>query len=93
MLRGMSGSQGVAVALAILPSLLARPLLGTPASARRKQNVIFILADNVGYGDLGAYGGGNYAALQLRALISSQPRVCGLRNTSSILAAPRHVLR
>ena len=58
MLRGMSGSQGVAVALAILPSLLARPLLGTPASAQQKPNVIFILADNVGYGDLGAYGGG-----------------------------------
>jgi arylsulfatase A-like enzyme len=31
----------------------------TPASAQpQKPNVIFILADNVGYGDLGAYGGG-----------------------------------
>ena len=58
MLRGMSGSQGVAVALAILPSLLAQPLIGTPASAQQKPNVVFILADNVGYGDLGAYGGG-----------------------------------
>ncbi|MGO9699196.1 MAG: arylsulfatase, partial [Xanthobacteraceae bacterium] len=24
----------------------------------RKPNVVFILADNVGYGDLGSYGGG-----------------------------------
>ena len=31
----------------------------TPASAQQqKPNVVFILADNVGYGDLGAYGGG-----------------------------------
>ena len=46
------------MALAILPSLLAQPLIGTPASAQQKPNVVFILADNVGYGDLGAYGGG-----------------------------------
>lgn len=25
---------------------------------QQKPNVVFILADNVGYGDLGAYGGG-----------------------------------
>ena len=30
-----------------------------PASAQaQKPNVVFILADNVGYGDLGPYGGG-----------------------------------
>ena len=29
-----------------------------PAAAQQKPNVIFILADNVGYGDLGPYGGG-----------------------------------
>ena len=27
-------------------------------AADKKPNVVFILADNVGYGDLGAYGGG-----------------------------------
>ena len=32
--------------------------LGNIASAQTKPNVIFILADNVGYGDLGPYGGG-----------------------------------
>ena len=33
---------------------------GTPAVAQQppKPNVVFILADNVGYGDLGSYGGG-----------------------------------
>jgi hypothetical protein len=30
----------------------------TPIAAERKPNVVFILADNVGYGDLGSYGGG-----------------------------------
>ena len=29
-----------------------------PAVAQQKPNVVFILADNVGYGDLGSYGGG-----------------------------------
>ena len=28
-----------------------------PAAAQQKPNVVFILADNVGYGDLGPYGG------------------------------------
>jgi arylsulfatase len=29
-----------------------------PAAAQEKPNVVFILADNVGYGDMGPYGGG-----------------------------------
>ncbi len=29
-----------------------------PIAAGKKPNVVFILADNVGYGDLGSYGGG-----------------------------------
>ena len=45
--------------------LLAAALIGTAAvvstaacAADAKPNVVFILADNVGYGDLGPYGGG-----------------------------------
>src|ERR1700751_4228047 len=30
----------------------------TPIAADKKPNVVFIPADNVGYGDLGSYGGG-----------------------------------
>ncbi len=34
-------------------------VMAAPASAQQKKpNVVFILADNVGYGDLGPYGGG-----------------------------------
>ena len=31
---------------------------GRPAPPDQKPNILFILADNVGYGDIGAYGGG-----------------------------------
>ncbi len=34
-------------------------LCGASAAAAEKPNVVFILADNVGYGDMGPYGGGN----------------------------------
>jgi arylsulfatase len=41
-------------------ALLASVLLavGSSAAADEKPNVVFILADNVGYGDMGPYGGG-----------------------------------
>ena len=38
--------------------LLALPALAIAAPAANRPNVVFILADNVGYGDLGPYGGG-----------------------------------
>jgi arylsulfatase A-like enzyme len=43
----------------MLVSFAAVTVVGTPATAQEKKpNVVFILADNVGYGDLGPYGGG-----------------------------------
>src|SRR5512138_2674579 len=41
--------------------LLAVLTASTPIAAQQPQkpNVVFILADNVGYGDLGPYGGGS----------------------------------
>src|SRR5215211_7000681 len=46
--------------LAILALYAAVAFPSTPAAAQQPQkpNILFILADNVGYGDLGAYGGG-----------------------------------
>src|SRR5262249_15399868 len=47
------------VPLDVLVSLAAVIVASTPASAQQQRpNVVFILADNVGYGDLGPYGGG-----------------------------------
>ncbi|PDT44366.1 arylsulfatase [Sinorhizobium fredii] len=46
-------------ALAIGSCLIAQSLLvGTAFAQQTKPNILFILADNVGYGDIGVYGGG-----------------------------------
>ena len=51
--------QAINIALAALISIGAPFFSITHAvAAETKPNVIFILADNVGYGDLGPYGGG-----------------------------------
>ena len=40
-------------------ALAVATFIALPATAQEKRpNVVFILADNVGYGDLGPYGGG-----------------------------------
>ncbi len=44
-------ARGIAFVIALLAAL---PAMAQPS----KPNVVFILADNVGYGDLGSYGGG-----------------------------------
>ena len=47
--------------IGVLSILMAEPAVfaqSTPASNQKKPNVVFILADNVGYGDMGPYGGG-----------------------------------
>jgi arylsulfatase len=45
--------------LVIGSCLVAHPLLVATASAQEpKPNILFILADNIGYGDIGVYGGG-----------------------------------
>ena len=45
-----------AVVLAALHAAIASQAVAQ--QTQQKPNVVFILADNVGYGDLGAYGGG-----------------------------------
>ena len=42
----------------MLVMVIALSLTATAQAADTKPNVVFILADNVGYGDLGPYGGG-----------------------------------
>jgi len=47
-LQAVGGALVVAVTFAVLPAL----------AAEKKPNILFILADNIGYGDIGVYGGG-----------------------------------
>jgi hypothetical protein len=47
------------VCFGLLASLACVVAAVAPASAQQqKPNILFILADNVGYGDIGVYGGG-----------------------------------
>ncbi|MBT8584667.1 sulfatase-like hydrolase/transferase, partial [Polynucleobacter paneuropaeus] len=39
-------------------SVVAPTVFAHTAPVQKKPNVVFILADNVGYGDMGPYGGG-----------------------------------
>ena len=50
--------------LGLIASVAVVTVASTPAAAQQPQKpkVVFILADNVGYGDLGPYGGGGRAA-------------------------------
>ncbi len=59
MQRLSQSSRSVMGALAIGFSLIVQPLGISSAQAQQtKPNVLFILADNMGYGDIGVYGGG-----------------------------------
>jgi Sulfatase len=59
MQQSPQSSHRVMGALAIGLSLMAQPLVVATARAQQpKPNILFILADNLGYGDLGVYGGG-----------------------------------
>src|SRR6201987_2584841 len=53
----MSPSNAITRALCFLIAT-GTLLTSTAMAAGEKPNVVFILADNVGYGDLGPYGGG-----------------------------------
>jgi hypothetical protein len=56
----------------------AAPALAPPQGTQ-KPNILFMLVDNLGYGELGVYGGARRAAHRPRASTSSRARGCGSR--------------
>lgn len=59
LLRSIGLAGGVALAASLTTNCAtAQPATEIQSSSAGKPNVVFILADNVGYGDLGCYGGG-----------------------------------
>jgi hypothetical protein len=67
-------------------ALVTAAALVLPAAAQEtKPNVVFILADNVGYGEMGPYGGG-----ELRGFMRRQgPSEPALREPHSVPGAHR----
>ena len=41
-----------------LLALLATAIFAPASAQQQKPNILFVLADNIGYGDIGVYGGG-----------------------------------
>ena len=62
----------------------------TPIAADKKPNVVFILADNVGYGDLGSTAAESCAGLPHLGSMSLRSRECDLPSTWSSQAAHHH---
>ena len=63
--------------------IVAQILAGVSAPAEQRPNVIFIVADDLGYGELGCYGGKDIPTPQIDALAAS-----GARFTSGYFTAP-----
>lgn len=71
-------------------SFFLLPLIGAvlPASAREKPNVLFIIGDDVGYGDLSCYGAEKISTPHLDRLAAREDAVLRMRTVR-----PQHRLR
>ena len=79
--RKLNRRQFVAGALAT--ASVAGAVSGLPASAGSRPNILFILADDMGWGDLSCYGRPDYKTPNLDTLASQ-----GFRFTNAYSAAP-----
>ncbi|MEM9407758.1 MAG: sulfatase-like hydrolase/transferase, partial [Acidobacteriota bacterium] len=68
---------------ALLFCLAAAALPTVPASATERPNIVFVLADDLGYGDVGAYGGTTIQTPEIDALTQS-----GVRFTQGYVTHP-----
>lgn len=63
------------------------------AAAEGKPNIVLILADNVGYGELGVYGGGILRGAPTPVSTGSPARGCACSTSTLRLNAPLPVRR
>ena len=70
----------------------AQILAGVSALAEQRPNVIFIVADDLGYGELGCYGGEDIPTPQIDALAASGARFASGYVTAPFCAASRGAL-
>ena len=75
----------------VWPLLAAAAILCAVAPAKaaeEKPNIVFMLMDNLGYGELGVYGGeASFAVRPRRVSTSSQAKACGCSTSMSRLSA------
>src|SRR5438309_10029110 len=69
--------------LLVFPSLLAFAVLCSAPAAETKPNVLVIVADDLGYGDIGVQGGRDVPTPHIDALAAA-----GVRCTSGYVSAP-----
>lgn len=84
----------VRLAIALSLTALLGPAVATPplAGADRKPNIIFILADDLGYGDLGCYGQKRLRTPNIDRLASEGMRFTDFYAGSTVCAPSRCVL-
>ncbi|TSA31035.1 MAG: N-acetylgalactosamine-4-sulfatase [Opitutales bacterium] len=73
-------------------ALLFLPLVGLQAADTKKPNILFIVADDLGYGELGCYGGNGIPTPNIDRLIAKGARFTDGYVTAPFCAASRAAL-
>jgi arylsulfatase A-like enzyme len=85
----MKLSRTVVLLLALLGLAAASPALAATAGTAPRPNIIFIVADDLGYGELGCYGGKEIPTPHLDALAAGGVRFTNGYVTAAFCAASR----
>lgn len=76
----------------LLALLFTATLLATPATAERPPNLVFVLADDLGYGDLGCFGQHRFTTPRLDGLAANGMRLTQHYAGSTVCAPSRCAL-
>ncbi|MFN0077896.1 MAG: sulfatase family protein [Prosthecobacter sp.] len=80
------------ITLILVTALLLSPLGGRAATDPSKPNIILILADDLGYGDLGCYGAAKVKTPNIDKLASGGRRFTDAHSASSVCTPSRYAL-